>query len=224
MRWSRSPGSRMAVIRAAISRSACSASARRSMTARERASSSMRLRVADRDRRLGGERGQDLEVDLVVGAGAARHDRDRADRAGLARERRRHHRPDPHRLDEGVDLLGVVEALVREVVAGQDGPLLGERQPGHRLARLEAAGPGPVGDDRHRVAGGVGPAQGVRSPGRTGRSGRRRSRAGGRPRRRSAGGPRPGRGWPTRGRRSRAASAPRRRAGRSRSGSARARR
>ena len=48
MRWSRSPGSRMAVIRAAISRSARSASARRSMTARERASSSIRraLRMA----------------------------------------------------------------------------------------------------------------------------------------------------------------------------------
>ena len=46
--WSRSPGSRIAVIRVAISRSARSASARRSMTARERASSSIRraLRIA----------------------------------------------------------------------------------------------------------------------------------------------------------------------------------
>ena len=56
--------------------------------------------VADRDRGLGGEGGQDLEVRAVVRAGAARHDRDRADRAGVARERRRDHGPDPHRLDE----------------------------------------------------------------------------------------------------------------------------
>jgi hypothetical protein len=39
--WSRSPGSRIAVIRAAISRSACSVSARRAISSRDRPSSSM---------------------------------------------------------------------------------------------------------------------------------------------------------------------------------------
>ena len=61
-----------------------------------------------------------------------------------------------------VDLLGVVEAVVREVVAGEDGPLLGEGEPGDSLTRLEASGLGPVGDDRHGLARRVGPAQAVR--------------------------------------------------------------
>ena len=60
-----------------------------------------------------------------------------------------------------VDLLGVVEPIVGEVVARQDGALLGERQAGHRLSRLEAAGLRPVGHDRHRVPGRVRPAQGI---------------------------------------------------------------
>ena len=71
MRWSRSPGSRMAVIRAAISRSACSASARRSMTARDFSSSSISRALRIAMEACVGERGEDLEVGAVVGARTA---------------------------------------------------------------------------------------------------------------------------------------------------------
>ena len=71
------------------------------------------------------------------------------------------------------------EAVVGEVVVGVDRALLGERRAGHRLAGLEAAGLRPVRDDGHRRRRPRTTSAAPRWPGPTGRSGRRRTGAGG---------------------------------------------
>ena len=116
-------------------------------------------RVADGDRGLRREGGQHLPVGVVVGGDLARHDRQGADRAGLAGQRDGDDGADPGRGDELARRVVADEAVVDEVVVGVDRALLGERGAGHGLAGLEAAGLRPVRDDGHGRAGRVRPAQ-----------------------------------------------------------------
>ena len=67
----------------------------------------------------------------------------------------------PASLDEGAGLVVADEPVIGQVVVGAGRALLGEGGAGHGLARLEAAGRGPLGHDRHRVAGRIRPAQRV---------------------------------------------------------------
>ena len=75
MRSRTSAGSRMAETRAAISRRVRSASARRSMTSRERSSWSMRWTVAMATGRLVGQADEDRRVGRVEAVHRARHRR-----------------------------------------------------------------------------------------------------------------------------------------------------
>ena len=117
--------------------------------------------VPDRDRGLGGERREHLGIRVVVGGGLAGHGRQCPEGTGVAGQRDPDHRPDPGIGDELAGRVVPLESLVGEVVVGPDRTLLGIGGAGDRLARLQAARPGPFGDGGHRVAGRVRPAQGV---------------------------------------------------------------
>ena len=115
--------------------------------------------VDERDRGLARQPGEQLGVDLAVHVRRPGHDRDHADRSLLAGQRRGEDRADARLLDEARDPVGRLEAVVGRVVGRDERPLLGEREPGHALARLESARDRPVRDVLHRVAGRVAPAQ-----------------------------------------------------------------
>ena len=118
------------------------------------------VRVRDGDRRVRREGGQQLDLGVGVGAGLAGHDRQHAER-GVALTGQRHadHGTDAGLAHERLDLGRRLEPVVGQVVLGHDRLLLGEGEAGHGLARLEPAGPPPLGHLGHRVAGRVGPAQ-----------------------------------------------------------------
>ena len=118
-------------------------------------------RVPDGDRGLRRERGQHVHVGIVIGTRLARDDRQRPERRAVAGQRDGDDRSDPGFLDEGPGLVVADEAVIGQVVVGAGRALLGEGGPGDGLAGLEAAGRGPLGHHRHRVAGRVRPAQRV---------------------------------------------------------------
>ena len=115
--WRISVGSRRIVIRAAISRSACSASARRARAVRDRSSSSNSRAVRIVMAAWSAIASRIPAVGLAPGVAPAGEDRQAAERTALAGERRGHDRADARRGHVAVGAEAVLEPRVADVVA-----------------------------------------------------------------------------------------------------------
>ena len=157
------PGRACAVMRAAISRSACSASARRASALRDRSSASSRRVRAIAMAACAAIASSNPASASPHASRAAREGREGAERPALADEGRGHHRVDAGRFDVAVGAPAVREAIVVGVVAGPERTRVDHRLAGDALLERLVGIIGPhviVGLDGAR---GVRPAQQARS-------------------------------------------------------------